>query len=213
MTEILKSIADIRERLKEYGDWFAKAKPTLPNAFNMIFNHTTMTLELLNYYYGIWSRTPPGVNEAEIERMRRENAERVLEVTKWAFVFALSSMEHVLKELLKADERVASAQHLQRLRRTLLAGRRVYLSTIVKSCREAEIISDEQHEVWKCLIEVRNAVVHNNAIADRDVVYRVGDLTVTFSKGRVLRGKLDFFVRLLKAAVEHYYMLLRALLA
>ena len=211
--EILKSIADIRERLKEYGDWFAKAKPMLPNAFNMIFNHTTMTLELLSYYYGIWSRAPPSVGEEEIKRMKKENAERVLEVTKWAFVFALSSMEHSLKELLKADEHATSAQHLQRLRRTLLAGGRVYLSTIAKSCRKAGIISDEQHGVWRCLIEVRNAVVHNNTIADRDVKYRVGDLTVTFSRGKMLRGKLDFFVRLLEAAVEHYHTLLQALLA
>jgi hypothetical protein len=37
--------------------------------------------------------------------MKKENTERVLEFTKRAFVFALSSMEHSLKELLKADER------------------------------------------------------------------------------------------------------------
>jgi hypothetical protein len=165
MMEILKLIAKIREESRRYGDWLARIRPSLPNAFNMVFNHTTITLELLNYYYRIWSRAPPGVGEEEIERMKKENAERVLEVTKWAFVFSLSSMEHVLKELLKADGQVTSTQQLQRLRRILLAGRRVYLSGIVGSCREAGMIDDNQHEVWRCLIEVRNAVVHNNAIA------------------------------------------------
>jgi len=213
MREILEIIADIRGRLKEHGDWFDSVEPGLPNAFNTVFNHITLILELLSHYYRIWSRAPPYVDEAKIMRMRRENAERVLEITKWAFISALSSMEYALKELLKASDRAVSIQQLQRLRRKLLEGKKVYLRNIVKSCRAVGIIDDEQYKVWECLIEVRNAVVHNNAVADKDAEYRIGNFTVTFSKGETLKGRLDFFVKLLQVAVEHYNKLLQALLA
>ena len=64
---------------------------------------------------------------------------------------------------------------------------------------------------WDVLIVVRNLVVHSNAVADRDEVLRIGDMEIHFRKGQMLRGKLDFFVKLIDYAVEGYRYMLEAL--
>lgn len=210
MKTLLELISNIRKKSEKYGKWLERLNPSLPNAFNMIFNDITLTLELLSHYYNVWSKPSSGIKEEEFEQLREENAERILKITKWAFVSALSSIEYCLKETLKvARGRITSIPQLKELRRDLLAGTRVYLRRITRQCRRAGIIDDEQYRVWECLIEVRNAIVHNNAIADRNIEYRINDIMVTFSRGKMLRGKLDFFTKLLKIAIDQYYMLIK----
>lgn len=51
---------------------------------------------------------------------------------------------------------------------------------------------------------MRNLVVHNNAIADKDEAYTIGDLNVTLIRGKMTRGKLDFFVNLVEHSIESY---------
>lgn len=69
---------------------------------NAIFNTLTLTLELLNYYYNVWaSYDTSKLSPEEIEGKRRENAERVIEITKWAFVHAMSIIEFSIKNAVK----------------------------------------------------------------------------------------------------------------
>ena len=66
----------------------------------MIFNKTTLTLELLTYYNQFWNQTFVGTPEA-IERAKKENGERCIELTKAFFVGAISSIEFCTKESIK----------------------------------------------------------------------------------------------------------------
>jgi hypothetical protein len=207
LKELLLSLDTIREKSKDYGDWLTGIDPKYPDSFAMIFNDTTLTLEMLDYYYGIWKRKrllPTDV----IKRLREENAQRVLGITKWAFISALSIIEYTAKEMLK----MANTNSFEYLRAKLQSGKRVHLSEIIERSKKITLIDVEQYETWRALIEVRNAVVHNNAIADIDGGYKIDDIEITLVKGKMLRDKLNFFIKLLGITTDQYYKWLRALL-
>ena len=79
------------------------------------------------------------------------------------------------------------------------------MRVIVQKSVEYGLIDENREQIWECLIEVRNAVVHNNARADKDADYPIRDFIVSFRIGQELRGGLDFFVRLTDVAVDEYY--------
>jgi len=206
LEELFRSLNTVRERAKYCGDWLTGINPTCPNCFDMIYNAATLTLELLNHYFDIWKRTAP--RSISAEELKKDNVERVFEITKWAFISALSSVEYTSKEML----RMVSDNSFEYLRARIQSGKWVYLSQIIERSKEIEFIDEEQYKTWRALIHVRNAVVHNNAIADADVEYKIDNLEITFVKGECLRGKLDFFIRLLEVTVDQQHEWLRALL-
>ena len=218
MKDLLKSLLAIREKLKEHGSWFehtfSKCCNEGANAFNMIFNGVTLTFELLNYYFDIWSKPYPLLAEEEKEKIKRENAERVLEITKWAFIDALSVIEYCAKVILKTVDTQRIKQLNANLQIKMEKGKkRVYLSSIMELSWNAEFIDDEQYQAWKGLWEIRNTVVHNNAIADKDVKYKIGDIEIVFIKGKKLKGRLDTYIKLLDTTVDLYLKWLETLLS
>jgi uncharacterized protein YutE (UPF0331/DUF86 family) len=215
LIDLLKSLSAIREKSKEYGSWFELTTPKCcsarANAFNMIFNGTTLTFELLNYYFDIWNKPYPLLTGEKIEKIKRENAERVLEITKWAFIHALSIIEYCAKVILKTVDTEQIKQlsaHLQIKK----GKKRVYLSSIMKKSRDAGLIDEEQYQAWKGLLEIRNTVIHNNAIADETIEYKISDIKIVFVVGEMLRGKLDTYIKLLDITVNLYLKWLETLL-
>jgi len=207
LKELLLSLNTIREKSKDYGDWLTGIDPRYPDSFAMIFNDTTLTLEILDYYYGIWKRKRLLPTDM-IKRLRKENAERILGITKWSFISALSIIEYSAKEMLK----MANTSSFEYLRTKLQSGKRVYLSEIIERSKKITLIDEQQYGIWRALIEVRNAVVHNNAIADIDGGYEIDDIEINFVKGKMVRGKLNLFIKLLGITTDQYYKWLRALL-
>lgn len=209
---LLLPLADIRQKLKRYGDWLDKLKVKIPNSFNMIFNSTTLTLEILSYYYMEWGK-PRAVPSSEVERIKKENAERVMEITKWMFIHALSILEYSTKELLKIINEENLPPELKELKNELQQGKRIYLRRIMDKSREAKLIDNEQYRTWEGLIEIRNVIIHNNAIADRTETFKLSDeLEVSFSKGEMLKGKLDFFIKLLNITIDRHHLWVRNVL-
>jgi len=206
LEELFRSLDTIRERARYCGDWLTGVNPKYPNCFDMIYNAATLTLELLDHYFDIWKRTVP--RSILAEELKKDNVERVFEITKWAFISALSIVEYTSKEILK----MVNDNSFECLRARIQSGKRVYLSHIIERSKEIEVTDEEQYKRWRALIHVRNAVVHNNAIADIDVEYKIDNFEITFVKGEFLRGKLDFFIRLLQITVDQQYEWLRALL-
>lgn len=52
---------------------------------------------------------------------------------------------------------------------------------------------------------MRNIIVHNNGIADKNVKYKINDLEIVFEENKMTKGKLDTFVKLTNIAVDLYY--------
>ena len=214
MINIIKQVSQIREKLERYGTWLEGFNIGICNGFNAVFNGLTLTLELLDYYYNVWaSYDASRLSREEIESRRRENAERVIEITKWAFIDAMSIIEFSLKDTV----RVIDPSIMKDIETRKSKGRKrkrvfIYLRDIVEELKNRKCLSDEVYGNWITLITIRNLVVHNNAIADSNKVLRIGDMEIHLRKGRMLKGKLDFFVELMDYAVDSYKQTLEALL-
>jgi len=208
MKRVIDHIYSLRLQLEKYGDWLEQYDRNIPNAFNMIFNDLTLTLELLDYYYRIWSSLDVSAFSAEdVKRKRKENWKRVMQITKWAFIDALSSMEFSLKKMLEiVNPKVLSVIRERRRNKP------IYFRSIIKELHREGYVNDKAYNGWITLIEIRNCVVHNNAIPESNRTLYLDDLKIVFTRGQMLTAKLDFFVKLIDYAIKNYKRLVEALI-
>ena len=208
MKKVIDYIHSLRLKLEEYGDWLERYNRNLPNAFNMIFNDLTLTLELLDYYYRLWSSLNISAFSAkDVERMRKENWKRVMQITKWAFIDTLSSLEFSLKKMLETiNPKVLSVIKERRRNKP------IYFRSIIKELHREGYVNDKAYNGWITLIEIRNCVVHNNAIPESNRTLYLDDLKIVFTRGQMLTAKLDFFVKLIDYAIKNYKRLVEALI-
>ncbi len=208
MRRIIDHVYSLRLQLEKYGDWLEQYNSSIPNAFNMIFNDLTLTLELLDYYYRVWSSLDVSAFSAEdVERRRKENWKRVMQITKWAFIDALSSLEFSLKKMLETiNPKVLSVIKERRRNKP------IYLRSIIKELHREGYVNDEAYNGWITLIEIRNCVVHNNAIPESNRTLYLNGLKIVFTRGQMLTAKLDFFIKLIDYAIKNYKRLVEALI-
>jgi len=159
----------------------------------MVFNDTTQAAELLAYYYyRAWSNPHVQLSSTQMKETKDENAQRCIQCLKVLFVFSLSAMEYNAKALF---------------------GRNNYLREIMKKSANNELIDGNTLKDWEHIIDIRNCIVHNNAIASKDADYTIGGLHVVTTKNVMMQGKLDFFLVLTDLTVDRHYDWVKALIA
>ena len=206
MLGIIEYVFRIRDKLEKYGEWLENFNKNVFNGFNAVYNALTLTLELLNYYYNVWtSYDVSRLSPDEIDRLRKENAERVIEITRWAFVHTMSIIEFSIKNSLE----FINPSILRSIRTRKSKGRKhkrvhIHLRDIIKELKRRRCIGDDVYNNWLVLIEIRNLVVHNNTIADSDKVLYIGGMNIQLVKNQMLKGELNFFVKLIDHAIESY---------
>lgn len=210
MKELIDQIIRIRGKCEQYGKELEKelASKAVPNdpryaCFAMIFNRSTLNWELLSYYYRVWRQSHKFNSKSELERLRKENGERCMELTKSLFVDSMSSIEYCAKESIKLYSTSSITNEINKI--SLTRPRHTYyLSDVIRESMKCELISQQEKEKWDRIIILRNLVVHNNGIADKDDIYVIDGLTVTLKKGTMIQGKLDVFTNLVESSVESY---------
>lgn len=210
MNELLRQLSDLRDKCIKYHDEVNNKLGTdneiKAGCFSMIHNNVIMTFELLNFYKMIWENPEkfglkiPRTNE-DLERTKKENAERIIEATKCLFIKSLSSIEYCAKETIKDKKHPLHSWYQKQKSKN----GRIYLSGIANKSYKKGLIDEQQKECWDCLIYMRNIIVHNNGIADDDKKYRINDLEIIFEKDKMTRGNLDTFVKLTDIAVDLYH--------
>ena len=79
--------------------------------------------------------------------------------------------------------------------------------------KKEKLIDGDRLEEWEHIIDIRNCVVHNNAVAWKSKTYSIGELTVKAVKNKMMQGKLDFYLILTDLTVDRYYYWVNALIA
>jgi len=200
MQEILQNYTDLRAKATKYSKSLANNKPDFEDIFSMIFNNATMVLEVLDNYYKYWSRSYIGLKQQEIDRTKKQNAERVIDITKWSFIHTISSFEYSAKQIIK----YSNNNQFQKLKNDLQNGKRVYILGIMKTSKDSGLISDGDYNEWDGIIYLRNCLVHNNGVADKDATLKIGTITVNCKKDKMIQGKLDIFFNLVDTSMDLY---------
>jgi len=116
-------------------------------------------------------------------------------------------MEYSAKASIASYPKNSPAKNLIKVR-----GRYVYLGDIMHNSLNYGLISDNECEDWQNLIFLRNCIVHNNAISDRDKTLDIAGMSIEASAGKMLQGKLDFFAIVNEVAIERYFTWVKALI-
>lgn len=178
------------------------------NCFPMILNHLQLTNELLSFYYFTWSKLTANTIAAEREEeIRRENIERCMMISNWAFILSLSSIEYSAKASVYA---YGSASPAANLAKPKGKEKYLYLRDIMRNSKNVCLIDNSEYDDWENLIWLRNCIVHNNGIADCDKSFDIAGIRA--EEGKVLRGSLDSFVVLTEVAIERYFTWVKALI-
>jgi len=103
LVNLINHVKEVRRKLEEYGDWLHNFDSRLHNGFNSIYNALTLTLELLDHYLSWWCSefVISMLSTGRVEDLEGEKAERIIEVTKWAFIHSMSIIEFSVKDALK----------------------------------------------------------------------------------------------------------------
>jgi hypothetical protein len=212
LQELINQLWKIRKRCQDYGNALeAKLGVNTDDlrcaCFAMIFNKCTLTIELLDFYKGIWAKRQFVVKKENfeqdkmtIEQARKENGERCIEQTKMFFIAVLSCIEFCAKESIKHYPNSNLCQTITQL----AARKRIYLIDLIRESSNEGLISAQDKYKWERLIWLRNLFVHNNGIADNNDVYTIDAVTINLTNGMMIQGDLCIFANLVNSLVELY---------
>jgi hypothetical protein len=173
-----------------------ESEPPL-GALNMIFNHATLALEHSNFYYEIWRKVaiPVGIPPEELEKRIEENGQRVAGSNKMLFVFALSAIEFSMKESCKLKPNVLELDLRKRL----------YIREFMGKSHGRGLIDNISYTKWCVLADLRNALVHNNAIAEKTQSLQITPrATVRMVEGEMMKDDLMFIPSITRWVIESY---------
>lgn len=155
------------DRMAEELNQKTTDRPT--SFFNIAHNIFHRNVEILSHYHQYWS----SIDQTNIldDYTITERQQKVRNVIQWSFVNLLSALEYTAKQALP-DMAPTNAK----------GARRVYLRDLLNNSHDAGLITREQINCWKGLMELRNSLIHNNAIADENATYSYPGVTLTFTK-------------------------------
>ena len=172
-------------------------------AFGTFANMAVASIEAADNYAVLWNRPQEQQQMAAFdEAMRRkivgERNERLTLVTKSMFVWSMSSAEFAMRTAMQMHPDVIPEAK----------GKEIKFAKMIGLSADAGFIPDDARPLWFGANVVRNKMVHNNAIGDRDETWTFSsDLTVTMRKGRVVQGTLKLFPALTHWLVSEYAVL------
>lgn len=232
MEEIIKRCFDIRNTSREYSIKFREPEVILPEykggCFSMIFNHSTLTLEVLDHYSTIWKSVITNKSNEQIEEAKQENGERIISITKSLFISSMSAIEynirniilhtnnHILSDTINRKEKLIDSfspvfDDLDDETKNKLRSFRKKLKDtppfdsigqVMLKSKSSQIINELEYKQWSFLLNTRNIVVHNNSIASKDFSLMIDGREYLHKAGVMLRDNLDFFIELTILAIE-----------
>lgn len=160
--ELAESCAALADNIAAKHRTHARLAPLA--GLNMSYLSIVQSFELLDYYYDRWGRIEPGVVlKHGAAKILDENEQRVSLLQKSSFIMSMSSFEFSAKEAIKLPWSSID-----------VPGSRTYLGAIMRRSSEVGLIGDADAELWKFAVELRNCMVHNNAIAQLEMVLNLG---------------------------------------
>ena len=69
----------------------------------------------------------------------------------------------------------------------------MYLIKILNSCKDKDLLSESDYDRWDGLRELRNAIIHNNAISDVDLKCDYNNTVLELKRDEMTKGDLHLF--------------------
>jgi len=158
---------------------------------NMASNRIVLALELMEYYSQVFDKPANGSLEDNIS-FNHEQSQRVIDVLSSCFVGVMSSLESCSR---KASSMLPN----------LLGAPPKTLFNLVEKSASIGWISRADESVWKRLIDIRNAQVHNNGeFSFQGELSLYGDIIWKFRPGAQSKVGFRHLTACLRWAISSY---------
>jgi hypothetical protein len=209
LREIMDRLSRLKDNTRIYGSVVSDlvGKSGMPGdprygCFFLIHNKATIALEVLNYFFKLWEKFDLDLGEDSIHKLRSENTERCIEITRSLFIGCMSVVEHCAKRSIELYPTSRLSMRIDELRSR---NRYIFLKGIIQESGNLGFIPKAQEDEWINVIIIRNLAVHNNSISDLDKDANVGGRIFHLRKGEMMRGDLDTYVMLSERSVDLYH--------
>lgn len=209
MEELVSKCRNISNKLENYHTEFLKDKPLDLSPYGRVDRTITIVTELLLLYNDDLISAASGTPKKRVgvrrpftfQELEKETLGRIKEITKWSFIQAISSFEYTSKETLfyYRQQFYALLIKLAKNKKKFL-----YLNDIMKESSKTGFISNENYKKWDGIVYVRNCIVHNNAVADKNENYEIGGVKIKCVKNKMLKGDKLFFLNMLDVTIDLY---------
>ncbi len=197
LPEIAKTYHDLNDRLQknELGpeELFAKIQHVVLGISRM--------LNLINL--GNRLSTSASNTTGNSQEPDRLTMDIMLRVMRMGFIETISRIEFYSKKQLEESKQSFFA----RLQEKQNQGKRIYFSNIIEDAVDADKISKEDKKFWDYILHIRNCLVHNGGISDKDFETMIGELEV--KKDKKIEGVIRDFFRVTEKPIELYSKLLK----
>lgn len=231
METFISQTFEIRKKCEAYSNALGIRFPyddPRTACFSMILNRTTQTLELLDHYYPIWKEYKTDLSEEETARIREENWQRCVEISRYLFVGAMSVIEFSVRNIISSQPYHPLTQCTNRREKLIEHFDRIYLELdkdsqaklnefrqkltdvppfdsfrrIIEKSSSIDILGESDVNTWKFLIELRNCTIHNNAVADKGLRIEIDGREFSMEANQMIRGKMDFYIFMTQTAIR-----------
>ena len=192
------SFEDIRYNLDSDIKWFNNTLPQVENCFEFLRKRAMSTRDLVKLFGLLWPNIDPNMKKKEfIQR---------LTIIIWSnFVFNLSSVEFFLKNIIKASSSGPLVDWLSQKKEDAEKEDKVfwmYLRNIMKESKKKKLITKAQLKNWNNLLQLRNAIIHNNGVFEKSRELRIGQIKIIVDAGNPIETMLINYPRLLKTLIK-----------
>jgi hypothetical protein len=125
-------------------------------------------------------------------RLKQENAARIILVEKVIFYEIMGTIEFMLKE-----HSPASVLNDCQDKRS-----RIKISCIIEKLHNKNLIEYNDYKIWKCLMTLRNTLIHNGAYAEENTICTAPSFIITFKKEQMCQANLLDFINYIDWILE-----------
>jgi hypothetical protein len=167
-----------------------------PNVLSMISQHIEIALNLFKFY------------QENIEAIEDELWGRINIQERMVFALTLSCLEYMVKPYYNANKSRIGIIINNRGKEK----KNVTLRDIIDLSNSIDVINDNDHELWKGLLELRNCTVHNNSVSSvtkeyifppyKSESYFFEELHLNFIEGEAVRSNIWLFPHLINWIID-----------
>jgi len=199
LNELADFISDLRKKALSYGVIFKQNYPDII-AFENINNALVLIFELLDHYYDYFSKK-------NIKYFNQQSIDKIGTIFCWAFIEIFSIIEHYSKELIKRKKHYL----FNKINQSFINDERVMFSQIIQRSyniqikHKIQLLNENDKILWDNLREIRNGIVHNMSIMDKNGIIKINEFKFEYNKGEPLNIDLAYPLNFIKIIIDLYY--------
>lgn len=162
-------------------------------ALNMVTNHAIYTYETVNLFRETWRKFAVAHkalydrDPALLAQHQEEQSQRLMHATTSLFIRSMSAFEFGLRQFVPRVLRVWD--QVDKNKRD-----RPYLNDFIRAAFATQLIDAEHLAHWRSMITLRNILVHNNGVADKDITVEIPGLwPLSAARGEKTKGNILTF--------------------